>query len=500
MNKIYLSKSRYCKAVQCNKILWLNKYKPEEVVPKAREAVLNNGTKVGELARGLLGKFQSVDYDINLDIMIQKTQELLLQKPNIITEASFNFDNNFCSVDILKNDEDGVEIYEVKSSTSVSDIYVDDASYQYYILSNLGYNIKKVCIVYINDQYVRKGELELDKLFNIEDVTELAIDKQEEIKNKINEINEFMGKYNPNNEPLIKIGMHCFNPYNCEFWEYCTRNLPKPNVFDIPSMHKDKKIQKYNEGLISFEDLQYADLNEKFLEQIDFELHDKPVKIEIEPIKDLMQSLKYPLYFIDFETFQLPVPEYEGTKPYQQLPFQYSLHIIEKEGDSPQHKEFLAEIDDENFIRHFAESMIKNLPQNGSVIIYNNSFEPARIKEMANMFPDLEDELMRINSNIVDFMPIFRNRNYYMKEMQGSYSIKYVLPALYPNDPELDYHKLPVVHNGTEASDAFLSLKGKTKEEQEIIRNGLLVYCKLDTLAMVKIWEKLKEIVDAKEN
>jgi len=496
MNKIYLSKSRYCKAVQCNKILWLNKYKPDVAVQRVRESVLENGTKVGDLARGLFGKFDNVEFDINLDLMIQKTNELLQNKPNIITEASFNFDNNFCSVDILKNDTDGVEIYEVKSSVAMSDIYLDDASYQYYVLSNLGYHIKKVCIVYINNQYVRKDKLELDKLFNIEDITEIAVSKQEEITNKISEINNFMNDHNENNEPNHNIGIHCFNPYDCEFWQYCTRNLPNPNVFDIFNMHKDKKIEKYNEGLISFEDLQYEDLNQKFLEQIDFELHDKPAKIENEPIKELMNSLKYPLYFIDFETFQLAVPEYEGTKPYQQLPFQYSLHIIESEGEAPQHKEFLAEIDDENFIRHFAESMIKDLPQNGSVIIYNNSFEPARIKEMTNMFPDLEDELMRINSNIVDFMPIFRNRNYYMKEMQGSYSIKYVLPALYPNDPELDYHKLPVVHNGTEASDAFLSLKGKSKEEQEIIRNGLLVYCKLDTYAMVKVWEKLKEIVE----
>jgi len=138
--------------------------------------------------------------------------------------------------------------------------------------------------------------------------------------------------------------------------------------------------------------------------------------------------------------------------------------------------------------------MIKDLPQNGSVIIYNNSFEPARINEIANMYPDLKDELMRINSNIVDFMPIFKKRNYYKKEMNGSYSIKYVLPALYPNDSKLDYKKLPIVHNGGEASEAFLSLKGKSKGEQEEIRRGLLVYCELDTYAMVKIWEKLREI------
>ena len=422
---------------------------------------------------------------------------MLKSKPNIITEASFNYDNNFCSVDILKNNLDGVEIYEVKSSTDVHDIYLDDASYQYFVLSNLGLNVKKVCIVYINKQYVRDKELEIEKLFNIQDITDIAKLKQGEIKKTIEMANKYMDEYNGDNEPNTDIGMHCFNPYKCEFWEYCTRNLPKPNVFDIGGgMHTSKKFEKYYEGKISFRDLQNENLNPKFLEQIDFELNNLKPKIEKEAIKGLMDSLKYPLYFIDYETYQLAIPEVEGTKPYQQLPFQYSLHIIKEKGASIQHKEFLAEIDDQNYIRHFAESMIKDMPENGSVIIYNKAFEPVRNNEIARMYPDLKDELERINSNIIDFMEPFKQRKYYTKEMHGSASIKAVLPALYPNDPELDYHNLPVVHNGGEASEAFLSLRNMSKEEQKEIRHGLLVYCELDTYAMVKIWEKLNEIVE----
>ena len=260
-------------------------------------------------------------------------------------------------------------------------------------------------------------------------------------------------------------------------------------------MRKDKKFEKYYEGKISFEDLQYENLNPKYLEQIDFELNDLEPKIDVDAIRYIMNSLKYPLYFIDYETFQLAIPEYKGTKPYQQLPFQYSLHIIKEKGVPIEHKEFLAEIDDKDFIRHFAENMIKDMPENGSVIIYNKSFEPARNNEIATMYPDLKDEMDRINGNIVDFLEPFKQRKYYTKEMHGSASIKAVLPALYPDNPELDYHNLPVVHNGGEASEAFLSLNGKSKEEQEKIRHGLLVYCELDTYAMVKIWEKFKEVI-----
>lgn len=431
--------------------------------------------------------------------MIKQTQELLNNKPNIITEASFNYNNNFCSVDILKNNLDGIEIYEIKSSTEISDIYLDDVAYQYYILNNLGFNIKKTCIVYINNKYIRQEELNLNKLFNIEDVTEITKTKQQEIKNNIYELNKYMEE-NKENEPKDDIGIKCFKPYECEFWEYCIRNLPKPNVFDIKGgMHLDKKFEKYYEGKISFEDLQNENLNPKYLEQIEFELNDLQSKIDKEEIKEIMKSLKYPLYFLDYETYQVAIPEINGTKPYQQLPFQYSLHIIKEEGAEIEHREFLADINDEDFIRHFAESLIKDIPDNGSVIIYNKAFEPARNREIAKMYPDLEDELERINRNMVDFLEPFKQRKYYTKEMQGSASIKYVLPALYPNDPELDYHNLPVVHNGGEASEAFLSLKEKSKEEQEKIRQGLLVYCKLDTYAMVKIWMKFNEIIKNNE-
>ena len=182
MEKERLSKSKYCSALQCKKMLWLRKYMPEVAEPEDKDAVFANGTRVGELAKNLFGEYEDVEYNKDLDIMVEKTDKLLKGKPNIITEASFKYDNNFCSVDILKNDIDGVEIYEVKSSTSISNIYVDDASYQCFVLTKAGYNVKKVSIVYINGDYIRQEELEIDKLFNIEDITEIAFSKLEEIR------------------------------------------------------------------------------------------------------------------------------------------------------------------------------------------------------------------------------------------------------------------------------------------------------------------------------
>ena len=493
MSRVYLSKSKYCKAVQCNKILWMDKYKTEVAVQTARDTVLENGTKVGELARNLFGNYINVEYNKDLNVMVEETKNLLKDKPNIITEASFNYDNNFCSVDILKNNIDGVEIYEVKSSTEIHDIYLDDASYQYYVLKSLGINVISVNIVYLNSKYVKNGDIELNKLFNIEDITYIAIRKQDEIKNKIEEINKYMLE-NAEKEPEKDIDMYCFNPYECPYWKYCSRHLPPNNVFDIRIMHKNKKFDFYKKGIIKFEDIANEDINPKYLEQVIFEINNKPPKIEIEKIREFMKELTYPLYFLDFETFQLAIPEFDGTSPYMQIPFQYSLHYVNDKDGELYHKEFLAEAGCDPR-RRLAERLIEDIPTDACVLAYNMSFEKTVIKKLANYYEDLHDDLIKIHDNIKDLMIPFYNRDYYVREMKGSYSIKYVLPALFPDDPDLDYHNLPVVHNGGEASDAFLSLTNLSKEEQEKVRNGLLVYCKLDTYAMVKIWERLNEII-----
>ena len=487
-----ISKSLYCNYIQCKKMIWLNKYKPEEYEETKSEGVLQNGNEVGDLARSYFGNYSLVKYNEVLIKMIMETKEFLKQNKKIICEASFKFDNLFASIDILKVEEDGMSIYEVKSSSKLKDIYKDDASFQAYILKKLGYKVKSVNVMHINKEYVLHGNLDLNAFFEIEDITDIAIKKEKEIEENVKEINEILDN---EKEPKFDIGNHCFEPYNCPFFKYCTKHLPNPNLFDISGIDKNKKIKFYNEGKVSYKDLEKENITGRALEQIEFELYNKEPKINQEEIKKVLSELKFPLYFLDYETCQLAIPVIEGTKPNQQLAFQYSLHILKDENSKLEHREFLGDIDDKYFVKKFAESLIKDIPDEGSVIIYNKSFEPARNREIARLYPDYKKDLDRINSNIVDFMDPFSKRYYYTKEMQGSHSIKYVLPALYPDDPALDYHNLPLVHNGEEASNSFLSMKGKTKEEKEEIRKGLLVYCELDTLAMVKIYEKFKEVI-----
>ena len=485
-----LSKSKYCMGVQCNKKLWLEENHPEEKTEISNDSILDNGTEVGKIAKDIFGPHIDIKFNNNLNEMIEDTKKSLLNEKIIITEASFLYKNNFCSIDILKKENNCYEIYEVKSSTKIKDIFIDDISYQYYVLNNLGYKITKACIIYVNNKYIKKGALDLKKLFNIEDVTNVVISKQKEVEEKIIEINTYMKN---KEEQYEKIGIKCTKPYECPFFDYCTKHLPENNVFKIRDMKKEKKFDLYNKGIYTFEDLLKEDINPKYKEQIELELYNIKDKINKPEIRSFINKLYYPLYFLDFETYQDPIPKYDETNPYMQIPFQYSLHYIEKSGSKLEHTEFLGDplVDPR---RALAEKLVKDIPLNSCILAYNMKFEKMVIKNLSELYPDLKSHLLNIYNNMYDLMIPFYRRDYYTKDMKGSYSIKYVLPALYKDDEKLNYKNLEQIHNGTEAMSAYANLASYPKEEQEKIRKNLLEYCKLDTYAMVKIWEKLKEI------
>ena len=487
-----LSKSKYTNACLCLKMLWLDTYKKDVKGSIDLNSVMDNGNFVHEVARGLLGSHVTIEFNNDLNIMVSDTKEYLKNKDIVICEASFIYKNNFCSVDILEKHGNDYILYEVKGSTEKKDIYITDISYQYYVLNKLGLNIKKFYLVYLNNKYIRKDKINLNELFYKVDVTQEVIDLQDEVIKKIKEINHYMKNKNEQEEAL---DMKCFKPYNCPFWTYCTRNLIKPNVFDINGMRKSTKIKLYKQNLISFEDLKDIQLNSSYKFQIDYELLKKDDYVNKNKIKEFLDELTYPLYFLDFETFSPPIPKFLNTRVYEKIPFQYSLHYID-ENNELHHKEFLGTSPDPR--RELAERLVLDIPKDVCVLAYNMRFERDVINNLANIYPDLKEHLLNINKNMRDLMIPFKNRDYYSRLMQGSYSIKYVLPALFPNDPSLDYHNLELVHNGGEAMSFYEILFEKDIKEQEYIRDRLLKYCFLDTYAMVKLYEKLLEVTNNK--
>ncbi|MBO7328144.1 MAG: DUF2779 domain-containing protein [Lentisphaeria bacterium] len=494
---LYLSKSKYCSAYQCFKMLWLQTNKPEVFDESmVDQAVMETGNKVGDIAMSLLGEYAEVPFG-DPGEMVQKTADLLERGIPVITEGSFSFEGKFCSVDILKNLGGGeVEIYEVKSSGEVKEIHRVDAAYQNYVLTKLGFKVKKVCIVHINKEYIRSGELDLQQLFKTADVTDTVKEKFTEIENNIEKLTICMQQ---TEEPADDIGLHCSEPHACGFWKYCTRHLPSPNVFDITGrLSQKKKFEFYKQKKTSFEDLKNCDFSPAAKLQIEHELFDLPPHIEKDQIRKFLSQLSYPLYFLDFESFQPVVPLYDNSFPREQIVFQYSLHYIESANGELKHTEFLADPGSDPR-RKAAEQLCRDIPQGACILAYNAVFEKGRIKRLAELYPDLKEHLMALYNCIQDLMQPFQQKHYYCREMRGSYSIKQVLPALFPTDPELDYHNLNGVHNGGEASAAFENMANLSAAEQENVRKQLLEYCKLDTLAMVKIWQKLSMITSEKD-
>ena len=339
------------------------------------------------------------------------------------------------------------------------------------------------------------GTLDINQLFTITDVATEVFVESSKIESNLAIAEQVLTS---DIEPDIDLGKYCKKPYQCAFWKYCSKHIPKESVFNIYRLNIDKKIEYYRNGWITYRDLiDNAPIkNPTQLRQIEFGLEDKGTYVNKAEIAAFLNTLSYPLYFLDFETMQPVIPQYVGTKPYAQIPFQYSLHYIEKEGGELKHKEFLAESGTDPR-RAIAESLCENIPMNVCVTAYNKAFECTRLDELAKTFPDLGEHLTNIKDNIIDLLVPFKSGWYYNRAMGESFSIKSVLPALFPNDPSLDYHNLEGVHNGGEAMTIFPMIKDMSSEEQQIARHNLLKYCELDTYAMVKVW---KELVEARDD
>jgi len=487
-----LSKSSFIRGLQCEKSLYLYKhhYKLKDPTPSSLQAVFDQGTSIGLLAQELFpyGVDASPENHIKMVESVGKTLDFISQGQTIIYEATFLYDDVLAALDILVNDEDGWKAYEVKSSTKVSDTYVKDAAIQYYTIKNSGLDLKDISIVYINNQYVKNGEIDINELFMIESVYDQVLDFLPRIPNEVRRLKDVIESPDI---PPVDIGPHCSDPYDCDFKGTCWKHIPEYSVFDISRLNKDKKFDLYKQGIISLNqiDLGQTDLNPNQVLQVQSELSGS-VHIDLNEIRNFTNGLNYPLYFLDFETIGPAIPIYNGSRPYEQLVFQYSLHIRETPTSEIEHREYLADPTEDPRVG-FIEQLIQDCGSNGDILVYNIGFERGKINGLIEAFPQYILELSRIVGRLKDLMTPFQQKWYYTPEMKGSYSIKSVLPALIP---ELSYNDLEIKDGGT-ASNTFLSIvNGTFQGDLQVARKQLLEYCKLDTYAMVKILEKLTQI------
>lgn len=487
-----LSKSRYCDYLYCPKHCWLNIYKPEEckINPMTQQR-MKDGQKVGELAKGLFGSFCDVtsigtDGRPDMSAMLVKTQEQIKKGAETICEAAFSFDGCYCAVDILHREGGGYAIYEVKSSKEEKG-YEPDIAYQKYVLEHCGITVAGTYLVNISDNYVRNGDIEIDRLFKITDYSKQIVEYSKVVEENCRRAKEVL---NNSNEPSVTLGNGCDD---CDFWAYCSKDIPRPSVLELGG--RVDKWYCFNNGIVTFRDVLESGikLNAKQRRQIEYTLNDLGTYVDKVELNKFLKGLTYPLYFLDFETMSPAIPEYDGTRPYQAIPFQYSLHFIESENGEVHHCEFLGEPEVDPR-RALAEQLCRDIPENVCTLAYHSSVEGGIIKKLALEFPDLSAHLLNIAEHIQDLEIPFSKGYYYKREMGKRSSIKVVLPAICPNDPELDYHNLDGVHNGEEAKSAYPEMKNMSAEERKRMRQNLLKYCWLDTYAMVKLWQELVRV------
>jgi hypothetical protein len=419
---------------------------------------------------------------------VGKTLDFISQGETIIYEATFLYNDVLAALDILVKDQDGWKAYEVKSSTKVSDTYIKDASIQYYTITNSGIDLKDISIVYINNQYVKNGEIDINELFTVESVLDQVLEFLPRIPNEVQRLKNVIESPDI---PNVDIGSHCSDPYDCDFKGTCWKHIPDYSIFNISRLNTDKKFGLYNQGIITLDqiDLDTTDLNPNQVLQVESELNGR-THIDVYEVRNFTNELNYPLYFLDFETIGPAVPIYDGSRPYQQLVFQYSLHIQETPTSELQHREYLSDTAEDPRIG-FIEQMIHDCGTSGDILVYNIGFERGKLNDLIEVFPKFSNELRGIANRLKDLMIPFQQKWYYTPEMRGSYSIKSVLPALVP---ELSYNNLDIKEGGA-ASNTFLSMvTGSFEGDVEEKRRQLLEYCKLDTFAMVRILDKLRQV------
>ena len=487
-----LSKSTFIRGLRCEKSLYLYKhhYKLKDPTPSSLQAVFDQGINIGLLAQELFpnGVDASPENHFKMVESVGKTIDFISQGQTIIYEATFLYNNVLAALDILVKDKEGWKAYEVKSSTKVSDTYIKDAAIQYYTIKNSGIDLKDISIVHVNNEYTRDGELDIHQLFTIESVYDQVLGFLPRIPNEVRRLKNVIDSLEV---PNVDIGNHCFEPYDCDFRGTCWKHIPDYSVFDISRLNKDKKFDLYNKGVITLNDidLSQTNLNANQVLQVQSEVNGTS-HIDIEEIRNFTNGLNYPLYFLDFETIGPAVPKYNGSRPYQQLVFQYSLHIQETSESEIEHREYLADPSQDPRIGSIKQ-LIQDCGSSGDIIVYNIGFEKGKLKDLTEVFLEYSNELRGIVNRLKDLMIPFQKKWYYTPEMKGSYSIKSVLPALVP---ELSYNDLEIKEGGT-ASNIFLSMtKGTFEGDVKETRKQLLEYCKLDTYAMVKILEKLLQV------
>lgn len=482
-----LSKSRYLAGLQCPLRLWHQCYNRElasESSP-AQQAIFETGQEVGRFATRLYpGGFLVEEDHFHHTEAVQSTLTAM-DDPRIpaIFEAAFFHDDVRIRVDILERLGNGEwNLIEVKSATSVKDVYLLDVALQFNVLRGSGLPVSRIGILHLNNKYLYDGgQPELERLFNFSDLTEEVHHLQRDLPSKLAELKEMLSRANP---PHILPSRHCMSPYECQFWKHCTAEMPEFWVMGLTDIKEDKLNELAALGVEDIRDIPNSFPLTDLQERIKTCVVTREEYIASE-LYDALADVEYPIHFLDFETVSPAIPRYLKTRPYQIIPFQWSDHILSENGDL-EHSSYLCR-DDTDPREDFSVTLLETLGEKGTIITYS-SYEKRVIEELAEHLPKQSARLLATLDRFKDLHTIIK-RYFYNHAFHGSFSLKSVLPALVPG---MSYDNLDI-QEGNHASQEYLRMLSPetSPTEKRKIENALLVYCNHDTLAMVKIRAQL---------
>lgn len=497
---IVLSKSRFVSGTQCEKKLYFDFFRKDlkpEVTPQ-QQALFDTGHVIGELAQHVFpgGMDASPESYSDFSSSLVNSKKWISEGIQTIYEAAFSHNGGFAALDILHHTDGERWAIEVKSSTSVQEYHITDASYQYWVMKQAGYVPDRIFLMYINNKYIKLGAIDPKGLFHLEEITVKVLANQNWIATKKVEL---AGMLEAGSEPLKEIGKHCKSPFACEYMHHCWSRIPVNSVFELYDA-RGKAWKLYEQGILSLEEIpDNFKLSHRQQMQVKGAKYDTK-HIDVPKIEAFFKKFEFPLYFFDYETINPAIPVLDGTSPFNQVPFQYSLHITDAVGKITSHREFLANpeafanvscIEDDPRYKLVAQ-MKRDFGDTGSIVAWNESFEITRIKQLADAFPGEKEFLESLIGRFVDLIFPFKKAWYYLPVMGASASIKDVLPAI---APEFSYKDLEV-NNGGMASSIFLAMVNGVYEGDEAeTRRNLLKYCERDTEGMVIIYRHLKEII-----
>ena len=484
-----LSKSKFLSGLQCHKRLYLEIHQPALATPPdaSTQAILDMGTEIGILAQRRFRDGVLVKAGFRQrEAAIAETAALLQDsRVPVVFEGALEHDGVLVRVDILERMQNGEggspawRLIEVKSSTRVKDIHLDDLSIQSHVVQGAGLRLDASCLMHIDTGYrYQNGEVDLKALFSIEDVSEAVTDRRGQVPERLAAMKAMLLN---SESPVIEPGQHCHAPYECPFWAHCTKEKPARWIYHLPGK-KEIVGQLVRRGITTIDEIPA----ETMLSDVQRKVKDNVEWIST-GLGHILRSVSYPIHHLDAETVMLALPRFPSTRPYQSLPVQWSNHI-ELESGEVMHQEFLhSEASDSR--RYWAEALIESLGEKGSIVVYS-AYEEALLRQLAETFPEFKSAFRAIVKRLWDLLPVIKS-HYYHPAFHGSYSIKSVLPAVVPS---LGYGDLTIQEGGQAAAEYYRMVFLESDwVERDSIREALLRYCERDTLAMVELRRALRE-------